>query len=498
MKVILRITLSFLLMLMCVAGLVVPAAAVNDARSLGLKTLDGASAHICEVSGLRFRGSIGRAVYDSLASRAGGVEIGLLVAEADDIDGLGSFTVDELGRGGALYKTIAAEPVADGESYVFVAEIGGISPDKYATQYAARAYVKHLSDNTYIYADDYTVRSVGEVAARAVDDYELGDKDGWAYSLVAQALVNRQTAKVYKKQGVVTDGLRPVGKIGIYVESPPSSVQMYDAHVYSRYTEEALNILNGFVTVCMSDYADYSADRNAFRDSILRLYTKFVTNTDKSYLTHWMLESVLAQAENNISDIRCFDYAPLTYSAYSVFGGTKVQLYWLDRRYSGTTTENTGLPVMITVGTELRMRMALVQAYIEACDGLMHSLRSSDIKSFRQQLDIDYSKAKDAFAGSADATALLEGEYAAMCAFLDGGASDYLAGEQGADSYFGVVCDFNTADRTAVTLQSAGEVVSALEAGLDAYAARLIDINSEARSKMSSIATQFGLAVNFN
>lgn len=498
MKAKLRMTLSFLLILMCVVVLAVPAAAVDDAKSLGLKTLDGASAHICEVSGLRFRGSISRTGYDSLAGRAGGIETGLLIATADDLEKVGSFTADELARGGASFTAVAAEPVAEGENYVFVAEIGNITSDKYGVQYAARAYVRLLGEGTYIYADDYTVRSVGEVAAKAVDDYELGDKDGLAYSLVSEAMVNRQVANVYKKQGVVTDGLRQVGKIGIYVESGAASVQMYDAYVYSRYTEEALKTLGGFVATCMSEYTGYSADRNAFRDSILRLYTKFVANTDKSYLTHWMLESSLTQAENNIAAIRCFNYDPLTYSAYSVVDGTKVQLYWRDRSHSGTTTDNTGLPIMITVGTELQMRMALVRTYIEACDGLMYSLSASDVQSFRQKLDADYAKAKVAFASSADATALLEREYTALCAFLDGGASDYLAGEQGADSYFGVVCDFNTADRTDVTLKSADDVVSALEGGLDAYAAKLGGINAEARSRMSAIATQFGLTVNFD
>lgn len=485
--------LAAVLVLLLAVGAVCPiSAAADSAQSLGLSTVDGASARISATSALRFAGSISREAY----SRLGDAEFGLLITDADNVDGLYSFTVTSLEQRGLSYLAEPATPVLEDGSYRFYAVVDNIGQANYSRCFAARAFVRLGGE--YIYADEYTVRSVGQVAHKAVESRELGDKDGNAYSLEKEALVDRQPANVYAVSGkTVAPGLFRVGECFIFLKVGDSSVKTQDAIVYSRYSSAEIEVLNGIVAGSMARYAVFTADRSCFDRGLDSLYRRLAADAAQSATTGWMLMTAKGLAERNMDRLCCFDYTPLTYSAYRTVDGEARQLYWADDGRSHLTLENTGMAAMVEVDIELQLRMELMRLYIAGYDGLIYSCFSDTVKSCGEQLRRDYDSACTALSGNAAALEALKQEYDRLCERIDGSASEYLAAEQGVDDYFSTVCDFNMPDRATVTLADAAGVVNALEAGAEAYAAFIADFNAAARRSMADAAAQAGAALNF-
>lgn len=486
--------LAVVLILLLAVGAVCPiSAAADSAQSPELSTVDGASVRISATSALRFAGSISCEAYD----RLGDASFGLLITDADNVDGLYSFTVASLEQRGLAYLAEPATPVLEDECYRFYAVIDNIGSANYARCFAARAFVRLGSE--YIYADDYTVRSVGRVAHLAAEDIELGDKDGNAFGLEKEALVDGQPANVYSLSGkAVTPGLFRVDERFIFLKVGDSSVKTQDAIIYSRYSSTELEVLNGIVESGMARYSVFAADLGRFDDSLETLHHRLAAEVSQSSAAKWTLQTARGLAKHNMEKLCCFDYTPLVYSAYRTVDGEARQLYWADDSRSHLTLENTGMAAMVEIDIELQLRMELMRLYIAGYDGLMYGCFSDSVKSCGEQLRRDYDSACASLSGNAAALEALKQEYDRLCERINGSASEYLASERGADDYFSAVCDFNMPDRATVTLADAASVVTDLDAGVDAYAAFIAGFNAAARRSMADVAAQAGVVLNFN
>ena len=148
---------------------------------ISLATVDGAQMRLTGKQGLRFTSSIAK--NGDFASVK---EYGTVLIPTEDVETIDDLVIGATLNGRAVCKVPAVYKYAeDDDKITFTAVITDIAEQNYARSYTARAYAI-LDDDTVVYGETYTSRSIYQIAKLILEDEAASDAEVDA----AQAIVD--------------------------------------------------------------------------------------------------------------------------------------------------------------------------------------------------------------------------------------------------------------------------------------------------------------------
>ena len=146
-----------------------------------LATVNGAQMRISGKQGLRFISSIAKS-----GDFASVKEYGTVLIPTEDVENIEDLVIGATLNGHAACKVPAVYKYAeDDDKITFTAVITDIAEQNYARSYTARAYAI-MEDDTVVYGDTYTSRSIYQIAKLILEDASASDAEVDA----AQAIVD--------------------------------------------------------------------------------------------------------------------------------------------------------------------------------------------------------------------------------------------------------------------------------------------------------------------